>query len=1046
MSSGRYKDLLKHFGFQSFLWTQFLGAFNDNIYKMVVSLFAVEAAARGGSGGSAYLSLAGAVFILPFILFSGYAGHAADVYNKRSVLIVTKSFEIVAMGMAIFALWSGRIDFMLFVLFLMALQSTFFSPAKYGIIPEMLPDRDLSRANGLLEMSTFLAVIMGTAIGGMIFGMWKDRIGWIGILLIITAFTGICTSFGIPRVPSSGARNTFRISPWGEISIGLRRLYHNKLLFMTVMGISYLWFIGALLQMDILLIGKEIMLLDDKWIGILVTFLAIGMGAGGIIAGKLSGDRIEAGLVPLGSLGMGLFSILLSYSLSSFTMTAVSLILLGFSGGVFVVPLNALLQQKSGTQEKGRMIAANNLVNTTGILLASGILWLFRDILGIGADWIALIAGVFSFAITGIIISELPDFLLRLVLYILTHTIYRIRIAGEENIPVRGPAILVSNHVSFADPFFFGSSVPGFVRFIIARDYYDIRRLQWFFRLMKAIPLSPANRRDIVKAIEQARNELINGNVVCIFAEGEISRTGNIRPFKRGIEKIAEGLDVPVIPVHLDRVWGSIFSFRGRRVFYKLPGGLFRTVPVSFGKPLPSNASVQKVRQAIMELGCDAVRYRRERSDLLHLRFIRTARQNWASFCLADSGGRERTYGKALTGSLLLSRLIRRQCSGESVIGIMLPASAGGALANIASLMAGKAAVNMNFTSGDEAIASAIRQSGVKTILTSRLFLDKAQMKEIKGMVFIEDLMGGISTVRKTVTAAVSRFLPLMFLNRYITYNKSMPDDLAFIVFSSGSTGIPRGIMLSHHNIISNVEGIDQVFNLTKKDRLMGVLPFFHSFGLTAAIWFPLITGFGVVYHTNPTDAGTIGEMVSKYKATILISTPVFCTAYIRKCTREEFSSLRYAVVGAEKLHESIADEFREKFGLELLEGYGCTEMGPVVSVNTPDVVHGNIRQRGNKPGTAGHPIPGVAVKVVDVDTGEELESGEEGMLLVKGPGQMMGYIGQDNSLSLRERGRVRVGFPDDAARYGWGGTRDIASIDAEGFITIKDRLSRVLT
>ena len=234
MSSGRYKDLLKHFGFQSFLWTQFLGAFNDNIYKMVVSLFAIEAAARGGSGGSAYLSLAGAVFILPFILFSGYAGHAADVYNKRSVLIVTKSFEIVAMGMAIFALWSGRIDFMLFVLFLMALQSTFFSPAKYGIIPEMLPDRDLSRANGLLEMSTFLAVIMGTAIGGMLFGIWKDRVGWIGILLIITAFTGICTSFGIPRVPSSGARNTFRISQWGEISIGLRRLYHNKLLFMTV--------------------------------------------------------------------------------------------------------------------------------------------------------------------------------------------------------------------------------------------------------------------------------------------------------------------------------------------------------------------------------------------------------------------------------------------------------------------------------------------------------------------------------------------------------------------------------------------------------------------------------------------------------------------------------------------------------------------------------------------------------------------------------------------------------------------------------------------
>ncbi len=328
MSSGNYRSLLKHFGFQSFLCTQFLGAFNDNIYKMVVSLFALEAAACSGSGGSMYLSLTGVVFILPFIMFSGYAGHAADVFNKRSVLIVTKSFEIAAMGLAVIALWSGRIDFMLFVLFLMALQSTFFSPAKYGIIPEMLSDRDLSRANGLLEMSTFLAIIIGTAIGGFIFGIWKDRISLIGLFLVATAVIGTITSFGISRVPNSGASNTLRLSPWGEISIGLKRLYSHKLLLMTVIGISYLWFIGALLQMDILLIGKEVMRLDDKLIGLLVAFLAIGIGAGGILAGRLSGDRIEPGLVPVGSLCMGLFSIVLSYATPSFVMTAVSLIFL----------------------------------------------------------------------------------------------------------------------------------------------------------------------------------------------------------------------------------------------------------------------------------------------------------------------------------------------------------------------------------------------------------------------------------------------------------------------------------------------------------------------------------------------------------------------------------------------------------------------------------------------------------------------------------------------------------------------------------------------
>ncbi len=1058
MSSGNYKSLFKHFGFQSFLCTQFLGAFNDNLYKMVVSLFAVEAAVRSGNGGSIYLSLTGAIFILPFILFSGYAGHAADVFSKRSVLIVTKSFEIVAMGMAFFALWAGRIDFMLFVLFLMAMQSAFFSPAKYGIIPEMLPERDLSRANGLLEMSTFLAIIMGTAAGGMIFGMWKDRIVWIGLFVVVTAVIGTITSFGISKVPHSGATNTFRLNPWGEINVGLKRLHSNKLLLMTVTGISYLWFIGALLQMDILLIGKEVMRLDDKWIGLLVAFLATGIGAGGVLAGRLSGDRIEPGLVPLGSLCMGAFSIVLSYSTSSFAMAAVSLIFLGFAGGVFVVPLNALLQQRSGALEKGRMIATNNFVNTIGVLMASGMLWLLSDILGVGPAWIAFIAGVFSFAVTAVIVSELPDFLIRFVLYAITHTLYRVRIAGEENIPVKGPAILVSNHMSFADPFLIGSSVPGFIRFIVTREYYDLRSLQWFFRLMKAIPLSANNRRDIVNAIEQARNELRDGNVVCIFAEGEISRTGNIRPFKRGLEKIIKGMDIPVIPVHIDSVWGSIFSFRGKRFFYKWPEGLFRSVTVSFGKALSSDSTIQEVRQAVMELGCEAVGHRRSPEDLLHLRFIKTARRNWGKFCMSDSGGRELTYGRTLAAGMILSRVIRRRYSEEPVIGLMLPASAGGALANIAVSMAGKAAVNLNFTAGREAISSAISQGGIRTIITSRLFLEKLQMKELDGMVFLEDIMGDVSAYQKILSAALGRFLPKGILYRYLRQGRVEPDALATVIFSSGSTGVPKGIMLSHHNIVSNVEAIDQVFNLTREDRLMGVLPFFHSFGVTATIWFPIISGFGVVYHNNPTDSRTIGGMVSRYRATILISTPTFCSSYIRKCTREEFSSLRLVIVGAEKLHGAIAREFMEKFGLELLEGYGCTEMGPVVSVNTPDIMHGNIRQRGNKPGTVGHPIPGVAVKIVDVGTGEELSSGQDGMLLVKGPGRMMGYLREVAEGSLTH-GKVALRFMagdfeamlkqlqhkdrNDKGEDGWYMTGDIASVDEDGFITIKDRLSR---
>ncbi|MBI5755427.1 MAG: AMP-binding protein, partial [Nitrospirae bacterium] len=735
---------------------------------------------------------------------------------------------------------------------------------------------------------------------------------------------------------------------------------------------------------------------------------------------------IEPGLVPLGSLGMGIFSILLSYSTSSFALAAASLILLGISGGLFIVPLNALLQQRSGEQERGRLIATNNFINTAGILLASGVLWVLRDILQIQAVRIALIAGLLTFIVAGYVIKELPDFLLRFVFYILVHTVYRVRVVGGKNVPLRGPAILVCNHVSFMDPFFVGTSVPRLIRFLITRDYYAIKSLKWFFRLMKAIPVSVKSRRDMLGAIAQARNEFNKGNMVCIFAEGEISRTGNIRPFKRGFEKVVEGLNVPIIPVHLDRVWGSIFSFKGGKFFYKWPENIFRPVTVSFGKPMSSSAAAQEVRQAVMELGSEAVQYRRGLYDLLHLRFVKSAKRNWSSFCMADSSGRELTYGKALAGSLILVGSIRRRCRGESMVGIMLPASVVGALANIALSMSGKVSVNLNFTAGREAIASAVQQCGIKTILTSRLFLARAKIGEMGGMVFLEDIIKDITLLRKVLTTFTAFLLSSRLLLIFLRKRKISPEDLATVIFSSGSTGIPKGIMLSHHNILSNVEGISQVFQLTGKDKVMGILPFFHSFGLTATIWFPIISGFGAVYHPNPTDAKTIGEMVSKYRATILISTPTFCSGYLKKCAAEEFSSLRYAIVGAEKLQEPLARAFKEKYGIDLLEGYGCTEMGPVVSVNTPDVAHWTVRQTGHRQGTAGHPIPGVIVKIVNPDTGETLPCGKEGMLLVKGPGRMMGYLGGNNSIL-----------------DGWYVTGDIASIDEDGFITIMDRLSR---
>jgi acyl-[acyl-carrier-protein]-phospholipid O-acyltransferase/long-chain-fatty-acid--[acyl-carrier-protein] ligase len=1027
MAIGTYRDLLKSLGFQSFLWTQFLGAFNDNVYKIVVSMLAVGAAANGGSG---YLSLIGAVFILPFFLFSGYAGHMADVVNKRAVLIATKALEIVAMGLSFFAFVSGRMDAMLGVLFLMALQSTFFSPAKYGILPEMLPDKDLSRANGLLEMSTFLAIILGTSIGSFMFAAWKDRLDLISLILITVAVAGTLASLGISRVPSSGLRQPFALNPWDEIGKGLARLYPDRVLWLTVIGISYFWFLGALLQMDLILLGKEGMRLDDFRIGILGTFLALGIGLGSLAAGRLSGDKVELGLVPIGSIGMGLFSLWLSSSTASYGHTVALLALLGFSGGLFIVPLNALLQQKSGREEKGRLIATNNFLNTAGVLLASGALWLCHDRLHLQPDRIILFFGLFTLAATVYVLKILPDFLIRFSLWLLTHTLYRIRINGQQHVPFRGPALLVCNHVSHADALLVAACVQRFIRFMVYRPIYELKSLNWLFRLMKAIPIAGGNRKETSEALERARDELRQGHVVCIFAEGAISRTGNLLPFKRGFEKIMEGIDVPIIPVHLDRVWGSIFSFKHRRFFWKWPQRLPYPATVSFGPPLPATAGARTVRQAVMELGSDAVHDRRATGDVLPLRFLKTAKRCWSLRAMADSSGTSLTYGRALVGSLLLARWIRTHRPQDTMIGIMLPPSVGGALINIATLLAGKVPVNLNFTAGKESMALAIEQCGIRTILTSRVFLAKANLDTIDGMAFLEDLMKEMTPIRKALTALTAAVLPARWLAVLWYSGTRDPHALSTVIFSSGSTGVPKGVMLTHHNILSNVESFDQVFWLHEDDCIMGVLPFFHSFGFTGTLWLPLLTGFGVVYHPNPMDAKAVGELIAKHRATILISTPTFYAAYIRRCAAEEFATLRYAIVGAEKLREPVAKAFKEKYGLDLLEGYGCTEMGPVVAVNVPDVQEGKERQTGSKFGTVGHPVPGVSVRIVDQETGEPILTDEAGLLLVKGPNRMAGYLGQPDKTS-------------EALRDGWYVTGDIAAIDDDGFIRITDRLSR---
>jgi acyl-[acyl-carrier-protein]-phospholipid O-acyltransferase / long-chain-fatty-acid--[acyl-carrier-protein] ligase len=614
-------------------------------------------------------------------------------------------------------------------------------------------------------------------------------------------------------------------------------------------------------------------------------------------------------------------------------------------------------------------------------------------------------------------------------LWMLTHSIYRIRIVGREHVPLKGPALIISNHISMIDGALVGASIDRTVRFLVYGPHFRLSGVNWLMRQLNAIPVTAGNRREVVKAIDNARAELTAGHVVCIFAEGAVTRTGNLLPFKRGFERIVEGLDVPVIPVYLDRVWGSIFSYKGGKFFWKLPERLPYPVTVVIGKPLPSKVTASEARLTVMELAAEARRERRRRTDLLHTEYIRVAKRRWRHPAIADSTGQSLTHGRTLVGAMLFARLLEGRTRGERMVGLLLPASVGGALANIAVLMAGRIPVNLNFTIGKDALEAAIAQSGIRTIVTSRTFLAKASLPELPGMVFLEELRKEIVGSAKIVALLQARLMPSWWLRRRLGGHLTT-DALATVIFSSGSTGIPKGVMITHANILANVDSLAQIFSMDPADCFIGVLPFFHSFGLTGTLWFPMLQGGCVAYHPNPMDAKTIGELAATHKAKMLISTPTFCQSYLRRCTKEQLGQLKYAIVGAEKLRPQVAAAFREQFGVELLEGYGCTEMSPVVSVNLPNVEHLKERQIGNKPGSVGHPIPGVAARIVDQETGVGPIFDRDGLLLVKGPNLMTGYLGQPERTA-------------EVMRDGWYVTGDIAKMDEDGFIYITDRLSR---
>ena len=1017
-------------GFWALIVTQFQNAFNDNAIKFLVIYIIVEMSFPQQQRDFLVL-VVGALFALPFIFFSMTGGYFADRYSKRGVVIGTKFMEVGVMGVTIAGLALQNLPLECAAVFLISTQSALFGPSKYGLLPELLPEKRLSWGNGIIELGTFLGSITAVMAAGFLAEHFRGRQEISGVILLGCTLFGLATSFAISRVPAADPAKAFRWNPLGDLFSNLKTIRADRVLTWAVLGNTYLWGLAALLQFTIVIYGHDVLGVDEAHVSLLQAAVGIGIGVGSFAAGYLSGGKIEYGLIPIGALGMTVFGALLYSPGHTLTSAAWHLALLGFFGGFFAVPLNALIQHRPRREERGGVIAAANLLSFVGVFLAAGAYYFFSSVLHQTPAGIFLDGAVLTAIMTVYAVYLLPDSLLRLVLWLVTHSVYRIRVDGRDNIPETGGALFVANHMSLVDALLLLASTDRPIRFLMYKGIYDLPYVKPGAKMIRAIPISSELRpREMLQSLREASNAIRAGEVVCIFAEGQITRIGQLLPFRRGMERIMKGVDAPIVPVNLDGVWGSIFSFERGRFLWKMPRSIPYPVTVSFGKPMPPTSAPFEVREAVQQLQTEAYRYHKARLQTLPRALVRTAHSSPFGFAMGDKRRARMSWGMALLSAILLARRLRSTWAGQEMVGILLPPSVPGALVNFAAVLSGKIPVNLNYTSSNETLESCAQQCKLETVITTKLLLERIPLKVPAKTILLEEAAAAPQPSEK-IAALLLWFLPGYWLERRLSRAKPKKlDDLATVIFSSGSTGEPKGVMLTHYNIASNIEQMGQTFMLDRKDVLLGVLPFFHSFGFTVTLWLPAVLGCGVAYHPSPLDLTAVSELVRDYRVTFLLATPTFLQAYLRRCSPEDFGSLQFVVVGAEKLPERLALAFEDRFGIRPLEGYGATECSPVVAVNTRDFRAPGFRQVGAKRGRIGHPLPGISVRIVGPETREILPVGSAGLLLVRGPNVMKGYLGKPEKTA-------------EVLQDGWYVTGDIATEDEDGFLTITDRLSR---
>jgi acyl-[acyl-carrier-protein]-phospholipid O-acyltransferase / long-chain-fatty-acid--[acyl-carrier-protein] ligase len=1017
--------------FAPLFWTQFFSAFSDNFLKnalVFLILFHI-----GGADAEALITLAAAVFIAPYFFLSALGGEFADRYDKA---VVARRLKFSEIGIAIIAVigFSLHSVVLLFIaLFLFGVIAALFGPIKYGILPDHLARSELPAGNALVEGATFIAILLGTIVGGI---AAKDGGDPAHFAFLMIVFSLLCwgASLFIPRTgqaaPDLKVQKNVLVSTIGLVNF----LREDPRLWWGALVTSWFWLVGAVSLSLMPPLVKNVLGGNEEVVTTCLAIFSISIAIGSGLAAWLAAGRIILLPTVIGAVLLGAFAIDLGAStlgappipglggyFAAFTSgrgirLALDLAGLAIAGGLFIVPTFAAVQAWAGADRRARVVAAVNVLNAA-FMVGSTVIVAMLQTAGMTTSQLFLLLGAASLVVAIAVGRTMPASALSDALSIIYRALFRMEVKGIDNLSKAGSnRIIALNHVSFLDAGLALSLLDN--KPVFAIDV-GIAKLWWvrpFVMLTNAMQLDPLKPMAVRSLIEAVRA----GNPLIIFPEGRITVTGSLMKVYDGAALVADKANAEIVPVRIEGLEQTPFSRlkRGqvrRRWFPKVRVTILEPVKLTVDPEFKGRKRRLAAGAALYGIMSDLV-FRTTSTDRTMVEAVMQAAQTHGRrrVAIEDPMSGTLSYKRLLAGAAILGAKLIPMAQEGRPVGVMLP-NANGAVVTILGLMtAGRVPAMINFTSGAANILSACKAAQIDTILSSRAFIERARLGNLVAAIekavritYLEDIRAGI-TLGDKIRGLINANKPLV---------ERKPDDWAAILFTSGSEGVPKGVVLSHRNMLANAAQAAARIDFGREDKVFNVLPVFHSFGLTVGVMLPLVFGVRVYLYPSPLHYRTVAELIYAVNATIMFGTDTFLAGYARVAHPYDFRSLRYILAGAESVKETTRRIYMEKFGLRILEGYGVTETAPALALNTPMF---------NKFGTVGRILPGMEARL------EKVEGVEEGgRLYVRGPNVMLGYLKADNPGVL------------ERPVEGWHDTGDIVTIDEQGFLTIKGRARR---